>query len=156
MDKKKEKPLGCVGKLCTIHGTVFCFIHAIYVLHWAAVHIIKIQTKSCYVHNHEQSNKKKNLLTQVNSSKAATTLVVKKASYIRNRQINAPLDLLLNRTESAISKQGNHIKMQIKASKIPYMVVGMIRGLHFNRDLNQVGIQTPSEIKNELIRYSAN
>lgn len=108
------------------------------------------------MHNHEQSNKKKNLLTQVNSSKAATTLVVKKASYIRNRQINAPLDLLLNRTESAISKQGNHIKMQIKASKIPYMVVGMIRGLHFNRDLNQVGIQTPSEIKNELIRYSAN
>lgn len=44
-------------------------------------------------------------------------------------------------------------EMQIKASKTPYMVVGMIRALHFNRDLNQVCIQTPDEIRNKTITY---
>lgn len=46
--------------------------------------------------------------------------------------------------------------MQIKVSDIPYMVVGKIRGLYFNRDLNQVCIPTPSEMENKMIRYSEN
>lgn len=33
------------------------------------------------------------------------------------------------------------------------MVVGMIRALHFNRDLDQVCIQTPDGIRNKTITY---
>lgn len=121
-----------------------------------SIEIIKNKIRSCYMWTTINCSLIiKNLLTQVSSSNAATTLVVKNANYIWRKQNKYSIRLNLYRTQFPITRHGHHTKKAIKsqASKTPYMVVDTIRALHFNRDLNQVCVQTPSEIKNRMITY---
>lgn len=87
------------------------------------------------------------LLTQVSSSKASIFRDVKKAiciKYIKKREdIKFVLEMHPKNRFKYYKSMIYRIVHIMEPVKLPYMIIVMIGGLNFDRDVNQIRIETP-------------